>query len=109
MENKEIIIETPKGYKKVIKEVEGKTTISFEKIESKELPKEWKLENGKMYYWVDSTSRISGGNRIFESPTNRNVLPSKELAEAMLALCQLLVMRDRYNSTIEEIKTFIIQ
>lgn len=28
---------------------------------------------------------------------DRYVLPTKELAEAMLALCQLLQLRDRYN------------
>ena len=46
------------------------------------------------YMWEDCI--ITDANCI-TSPRNRNVWPTKELAEAALALSQLLQLRDRWN------------
>lgn len=64
------------------------------------LPQQWKLEKGKKYWFIRTDSYIQTAGRFsFDSDEeeNKNCLPSEELAKAMLALCQLLVMRDRYN------------
>ena len=67
------------------------------------LPKTWEefcdlypIRNGE--YFIGNTSEILKSNckdRVLNS--DRNVLPSKEKAEAVLALCQLIQLRDCYN------------
>lgn len=107
---KDLKIIPPKGY-----EVDKKNS-TFERIKFKpiepQLPKTWeefckthKLKEGEC--WIDSLGHIdyvitSGAERIPTSltPTSRqdkNILPSREYAEAMLALCQLIQLRDGYN------------
>ena len=61
------------------------------------LPKTWQ-EVGKISGWY-----ISQNSKIIyiegdEGNSARNIYPTKELAEASLALCQLLQLRDRYNN-----------
>ena len=73
----------------------------------KELPKTWKefCENnpiGNKECYINSFSQIRIGdvkyeNRRRENPYDDNLLPSKEYAEAMLALCKLIQLRDCYN------------
>lgn len=73
----------------------------------KELPKTWEefCENNPRRegeYFIDDYSKITEacpsqegmGREIIE---DANVLPSKEYAEAMLALCKLIQLRDCYN------------
>ena len=95
METKEMKIQAPEGYE-IDKENSTFENIVFKKIE-KELPKSWedlKILNG---YYVNESSEVD----IFESYTtdeyNKNVFPTKEEAEACVALAQLCQLRDRYN------------
>ena len=88
-------IQAPEGYE-IDKENSTFENIVFKKIE-KELPKSWedlKILNG---YYVNDSSEVD----IFESYTtdeyNKNVFPTKEEAEACVALAQLCQLRDRYN------------
>ena len=69
------------------------------KSEKPVLPKKWELIKGKTYWYIGNSSKILdviGG----EYPPERDInsLPSKEVAENMLALSQLLVMRDVYRN-----------
>ena len=69
----------------------------------KELPKTWKefcdnnpVKNGE--YFIDDGSEIlkaDFGRRCYT--IDANLLPSREYAEAMLALCKLIQLRDYYN------------
>lgn len=71
----------------------------------KELPKTWEefcennpIENKDCY--INSFSQIRGSGRkgdMRENLYDANLLPSKEYAEAMLALCKLIQLRDCYN------------
>lgn len=67
-----------------------------QELTKKALPKRWEdIEQISGYY-------ISPGSVILPSSfrsdqSHRNILPTKELAEAVLALCQLLYLRDIYN------------
>lgn len=75
------------------------------KIQKKpSLPKTWEefcintqIKEGECYLDTFSTihPRNCGCNRNFE--IDKNILPNKETAEAMLALCQLIQLRDCYN------------
>lgn len=73
----------------------------------KELPKTWKEFCMKHPVKKEETY-VSSGSDIFlaklyktdkerKCKTDKNLLPSKEYAEAMLALCQLIQLRDCYN------------
>lgn len=64
-----------------------------------ELPQSWEeLESIGGAYINDDSNIASGIDRVTtDDVDNQNVLPTEELAEAMLALCQLLQLRDRYN------------
>lgn len=67
--------------------------------EEKQLPKKWELEEGKTYYFIDSDSNIRKEQEVPKNDErNENLLPTERLAKAMLSLCKLLVMRDRYNA-----------
>lgn len=65
------------------------------------LPKKWEDLELISGYFINESSYIHQLNpdKILHntSYTNRNTLPTKELAQAMLALCQLLYLRDIYN------------
>ena len=103
MEIKEIKINCPEGFE-VDKENSTFECIKFKPIK-KELPKTWKefcethrQKIGEYYLNRDSSIKMilaNGSTR--ESDYDRNILPSRELAEAMLALCQLIQLRDCYN------------
>ena len=91
---KEIKIEVPEGY-----EIDKKNS-TFETIKFKEkskLPMTWKeLEYLKGYY-INSSSQIQPYTSKETDNDNKNTWPTKELAEAALALSQLLQLRDRWN------------
>lgn len=67
------------------------------KIEEKDLPKRWEDLYEVDGWFVDFQSDIvtSGSMRTADSVKNR--FPTKEEAEACLALSQLCQLRDRYN------------
>ena len=96
METKEFKIQAPEGY-----EIDRENS-TFEKIvfkkEERKLPKKWEdLENVNGHY-VDSWGDVRcyyGVNT--PDHTNKNIFPTKEEAEACVALAQLCQLRDKYN------------
>ena len=104
---KEVKINIPKGYV-IDKENSTFEYIKFKKIEEKEnkrkeLPKTWEafcnsypIKDGE--FFVNADCRIyeyTEGQR--DPAVDANLLPNKEYAEAMIALCQLIQLRDCYN------------
>lgn len=93
---KEVVIKIPEGYV-IDKEKSTFTKIVFKKIQ-KVLPKTWgELERVRGYY-VTSSSCINAYGSACDSSA-KNTVPTKELANAILALCQLLQLRDFYNDS----------
>jgi hypothetical protein len=102
MDNKEIKIDVPEGYE-IDEENSTFKCIKFKKKKTN-LPSTWEefcndypIREGET--WIISDSNLGEfvdcPRRVFDN--DRNVLPSMELAEAMLALCQLIQLRDCYN------------
>ena len=95
--NMEIV--PPKGMR-IDPEALKENRVEFINIDSiDELPESWKGLNVVSGYHIDdgrvSFSKITGNST--SNIYNKDILPTKELAEAILALCQLLQLRDRYN------------
>ena len=61
------------------------------------LPKKWEDLKGLSGFYINANSNISATDSYGSLDRNKNVIPTKELAEAMLAMCQLLYLRDIYN------------
>ena len=106
MENKEIKINVPEGME-IDKENSTFECIKFKPIKNK-LPKTWKefcknnnVKEGEFYIdrlsYIKETYATEQDPAIRNEESDRNLLPSKKLAEAMLALCQLIQLRDCYN------------
>lgn len=95
METKEMKIQVPEGYE-IDRENSTFENIVFKKIED-ELPKSWEDLYEVGGWFVDFHSKVvtSGSMRTADSVKNR--FPTKEEAEACLALAQLCQLRDRYN------------
>lgn len=94
METKEFKIQAPEGY-----EID-KGNSTFEKIvfKRKELPKSWEDLMTVKGYCVSTYSKIEDCSEEFYTyKENKNIFPTKEEAEACLALAQLCQLRDRYN------------
>jgi len=103
--NKTLKIQVPNGFE-IDKEKSTFKEIIFREIESK-LPKTWKeLRRVKGFYFsgVQEKIRDCDVQTTVDSSLTINefakcVFPTKELAEAALALAQLLQLRDAYNAT----------
>jgi hypothetical protein len=93
-DNKTITIEAPEGFE-VDKEKSTDTVIKFKKKESNR-PMSWGDFKSVSGYYIGSDSEILSSN-CSALPPNRNVWPTKKLAEAALALSQLLQLRDAWN------------
>lgn len=95
METKEFKIQVPEGYE-IDRENSTFEKIVFKKLEN-ELPKSWKDLYEVKGWFIDFNSNVvtSGSMRTGDSVKNR--FPTKEEAEACLALAQLCQLRDRYN------------
>ena len=95
MNTQELKIEVPAGYE-IDKEKSTFEKIVFKKVE-RELPKKWEDLYEVKGWFVDSQSDVvtSGDMRTADSVKNR--FPTKEEAEACLALAQLCQLRDKYN------------
>jgi hypothetical protein len=80
-------------------------TFTKEELEQQKLPKTWEEYCDNHYrigYYLDCGSRISSfigstHNEKLKPKQDQNTLESKENAEAILALCQLIRLRDEYN------------
>lgn len=102
--NNEIKINVPEGME-IDRENSTFECIKFKKKKKKpSLPETWEefcintqIKDGECY--IDTLgfirSRECDCKRKFE--TDKNTLPNKKTAEAMLALCQLIQLRDHYN------------
>ena len=87
-------INCPEGYE-IDKEKSTFGEIVFKKKES--FPMRWEELNIINGYYVGSGSSIISSVRAKDNYINRNVFPSKEEAEAMLAMAQLCQLRDAWN------------
>jgi len=87
-------IEIPKGYE-IDKENSTFDTIKLKKIEAK-LPKTWEeLKRVKGYYVnIGACATSAHSNALAD---NRNIFPTKEQAQASVALAQLFQLRDVYR------------
>ena len=96
METKEMKIQVPEGYE-IDKENSTFEKIVFKKVE-RELPKKWEDLGGVNGFYINAQSDI---NPYYDSEikgtTSKNIFPTREEAEACLALAQLCQLRDRYN------------
>jgi hypothetical protein len=98
---KDLKIIPPKGYE-VDKENSTFECIKFKPIEPY-LPKTWEefcslypTQEGEAFIGsLSEISQVHTGDREYLS--DRNLLPSVDLARAILALCQLIQLRDGYN------------
>lgn len=94
---KKFTIEAPDG--QVINEAKLKDGIIEFIPEVKQLPSEWELEKGKFYYYIDKGSDVEECwiDRGVNDSVNYNLLPTEELANAMLSFIKLITMRERYR------------
>jgi len=95
METKEFKIQVPEGYE-IDRENSTFENIIFRKAERK-LPKAWKDLLFVEGWFIDAKCRIIEIGRLNTQEYNKNTFPTKEEAEACLALAQLCQLRDRYN------------
>lgn len=61
------------------------------------LPKKWEDLKELSGFYITANSDIYNVVGIKQSDKDKNTLPKKELADAMLAMCQLLYLIDIYN------------
>jgi len=97
MQEKTIEIIAPEGYE-VDKEKSSFEKIVFRALPDKGLPRSWE-DLDKVGGWC-----VSNYSQVFDLPfpapprdKNRHSWPTKEEAEASIALAQLCQLRDRYN------------
>lgn len=95
METKEFKIQVPEGYK-IDRENSTFENIIFRKVERK-LSKRWEDLPFVEGWFIDAKCRIIETGRLNTQEYNKNTFPTKEEAEACLALAQLCQLRDRYN------------
>lgn len=95
-EQKEINIVVPDGYE--IDEVKS----TFQKIvfkkKERELPMSWADIKRIDGFYIDRNSNIYSCGKSGFDAINKNVFPSREEAEAILALSQLCQLRDIWNN-----------
>jgi hypothetical protein len=95
---KEIRIIAPEGFE-IDKENSTLELIRFkEKPKVKKLPESWEELEEIGGYYIHNSSIILPIDNTLCNHTTRNIFPSKEEAEAALALAQLCQLRDRYNN-----------
>lgn len=103
--------------------VDGVAVVTFKEKE-RQLPKSWE-EFCEMYNDVEGEFLISEDSDIYELTTldkrnseyDKNMLPDRATAEAVLALCQLIQLRNAYNGdwvtiwrgTIQECEKYTIE
>lgn len=91
----EVKIQVPEGME-IDKENSTFELIKFKKKENV-LPRKWEdIRNIKGYY-ISGACEINHSSSLVAIDSHRSTLPTEELAEAMLALCQLIYLRDVYN------------
>jgi hypothetical protein len=99
---KERKIAAPEGCEiEKVEIVDGEAVVTFREKERK-LPKSWDefcdmfpIKNTECY--IDSSSKICQTGYYNRLATTENSLPDRDTAEAVLALCQLIQLRNAYN------------
>lgn len=96
MNNETITIEAPEGQ---VFDLENSTPthIKLKKVEPKKRPMSWMELKTMGGFYINGDSAILPVEDTFTHYKNRNIWPTKELAEAALALSQLLQLRDAWN------------
>ena len=97
MKNETITIEAPEGQ---VFDLENSTPthLKLKKVEPKKRPMSWMELKDINGYYINSDSEILPVDaNTLTHYKNRNIYPSKKLAEAALALSQLLQLRDAWN------------
>ena len=102
---KETKIEIPAGCEVEKTEiVDGEVVVTFKEKEP-QLPRTWEefcnsFGTSEGSYEIDTNSGIVSGERPLKTlyaEKDKKLLPNRETAEAVLALCQLIQLRDCYN------------
>ena len=96
MKDREFKIQAPEGYE-IDRENSTFEKIVFKKVE-KELPKSWEDLYEVGGWFVDFHSKVVTSGSMRTADSVKNIFPTKEEAEACLALAQLCQLRDRYNN-----------
>jgi len=94
MNKKEIKVIPPEGYV-IDKENSTFECIKFKKIT--QLPNKWEDLNEMQGWYINNKSDIIDCNAKPSTINDKNIYPTKKLAEAGLALTQLLYLREIYN------------
>lgn len=68
-----------------------------EKQQIKLLPKTWEGLSSISGYYVTPIATVRALHGVYVSDHNKNIFPTREEAEASIALAQLLQLRDVYN------------
>jgi hypothetical protein len=92
---KSVKVTPPEGYE-IDKVNSTFEEIKFKKIESK-LPTKWEDFREIVGFYIDASSTVSKLDRCASDDNTKDVWPTRELAEASLALCQLIRYRDAWN------------
>ena len=95
METKEFKIQVPEGYE-IDRENSTFENIIFRKVERK-LSKRWEDLPFVEGWFIDAKCRIIETGKLSTQEYNKNTFPTKEEAEACVALAQLCQLRDIYN------------
>ena len=102
---KETRITPPEGCEiEKVEIVDGVAVVTFKKKE-RQLPKSWEefcemsVIKANQEFYIDVCCGINVVERACgrDSNTDKNLLPDRATAEAVLALCQLIQLRDCYN------------
>lgn len=101
---KETKIEIPAGCEvEKIETVNNSVLVTF-KAKEPQLPKSWEefcrqyaIKTGECRITTDGSIASSTCSVLRDSFFEKNVLPNRETAEAVLALCQLIQLRECYN------------
>lgn len=102
---KERKITAPEGCEiEKVELIDGMAVVTFRKAKRK-LPKSWKefcrmnrnTKVGESCIMTDSSIHTSGFTFQRNVNTDKNLLPNHATAEAVLALCQLIQLRNAYN------------
>ena len=102
---KERKITAPKGCEiEKVEIVDGVAVVTFKEKERK-LPKTWEefcrmnreTKVGESCIMTDSSIRTAGFSFVRVVDKDKNLLPDRATAEAVLALCQLIQLRKAYN------------
>lgn len=102
---KETKLEIPADYEvDKVETQDGHIVVTFKKIE-RLLPKSWKefcdifpIKDGESYIQSTGEIEVYLYNRIISRYVkDKNILPDRATAEAVLALCQLIQLRNCYN------------